>query len=356
MSSPAAPEKPRSAPWGEKPFSLLGTAALFLEGRRLLITLGIAGGLIAILIVSVLPRKYTARAMFIAESGSDSQLAALSGLAGQFGIPLGNASDGPSPEFYEALATSAVILAPIAAESFARTADSAEPEVPLTDLLRARGRTEERRRERAIEKLQDRVSATHNRRTGIIALRVRTRWPGVSDRVATRILEQLNDFNLNTRQSRASAEREFAEERVAEARQRLREAESELLRFTERNRSVRESPTLTLEFDRREREVTLAQQVLGSLEPSLEDARLREVKDTPVITVLQRPTGLSGPDPRGRIKYGIFGGIVGLLLATIILPARQALRGASAEADPEAQRFFRALDEIRRGLLRRSRS
>lgn len=351
-STPSQPTADRGT-WNERPFSLLGAAALLLEGRRVLIGLGLAGGLIAVLIVSLLPRKYTARAMFIAEQGNESDLAGLAGLAGQFGIPIANSSSGPSPEFYEALATSPVILAPIAAESV--TVDGAGADrLPLVELLRARGDTEERRRERATEKLQEIVSATHNRRTGVIALRVRTKWPRASEQIAARILERLNDFNLNTRQSRARAERIFVEARTAEAKQRLRAAEEELLRFTVRNRSVGESPTLTLEKERRERELLLAQQVLGSLEPMLEEARLREVKDTPVITILQRPTVLSVADPRGRVKFGLFGGILGVLLGLLILPVRRALSEARDEDDPEARRFFRALDEARRGLFRRS--
>jgi len=346
---------PTRAPWGEKPFSLLGTVALYLEGWRMIVMLGLLGGLTAIAIVTLLPRKYSARAMFMAESGSESEMGALAGIAGQFGIPLGSGNSGPSPEFYQALATSSVILMPIAAESTVVSRESGASAVPLVDLLRARGGTPTRRVERATEKLQKAVTANYNRRTGVISLNVRTRWPQVSDHVASRILEQLNEFNLHTRQSRARAERTFAEQRVAEARGRLRAAEEELRRFMESNRSVRESPMLSLEVERRERELSLAQQVLGSLEPSLEDARLREVKDTPVITVLQAPTVLSVADPRGRIKFGLFGGIVGLLLAAVIIPVRHALREAGSEADPEARRFFRALEDLRRTLRLRSR-
>lgn len=350
-----APTPPRQLPWGEKPFSLLGTAALFLEGRRLLIALAVTGGLVAVLIVSLLPRKYTARAMFIPEQESESALGGLAGLAGQFGIAVPGSNAGPSPEFYEALATSPVILGPIAAQAYHTTRDTAGVAVPLVDLLKARGGTPERRRERATEKLQDAVTATHNRRTGVIALRVKTKWPAVSERIATEILDRLNDFNLNTRQSRARAERQFAEERTAEARERLRVAEEELLRFTERNRSVRESPTLSLESERRRREVQLAQQVLGALEPTLEDSRLREVKDTPVITVLQRPTVMSVADPRGRVKYGAFGAVLGLLLALLVIPVRHSLREARAEPDPEAQRFFSAVDDLQSTFSRSRR-
>ncbi len=355
MTSPTSGASLTNTPRGQRPFSLLGAFALLLEGRRLVIALGFVGGVLAVGVRSLLPRTYTARAMFMANAGAETDLSALRGLAGQFGLPIGDASTGPSPEFYEALARSTVILRPIAAESVVVAAEQGAAAVPVVDILRVRGATAVRRVEKATEKLQRRVAATYDRRTGIISLRVRTRWPELSKEVGDRILRRVNDFNLVTRQSRARAERVFAEGRVAEARVRLRAAEDSLLHFAERNRSVAESPILSLEQQRRAREVTLAQQVLASLEPSLEEARLREVKDTPVITILQAPTLLSVPDPRGRIKFGIFGGVVGLLVALVLLPARQALREAQGAPDAEAQRFFRAVAEMR-GWLRRGRS
>jgi len=46
---------------------------------------------------------------------------------------------------------------------------------------------------------------------------------------------------------------------------------------------------------------------------------------------------------------------VGLLLAAVIIPVRHALREAGGEADPEARRFFKALEDLRRSLRLRSR-
>ena len=330
--------------------ALYHVAALILESRRALVLLGLAGALAAALITTLLGTRFSAVASFMPQSGGDTDLSALMGIAGQFGVPLRTGSSAPSPELYAALVTSPMVLEPISRELFSRDTMGAAPE-SLAVLLRIRTRAPRRRQEKVVEKLQDVVTTSVDRRTGVIGLRVRTRYAAVSDRIAERILEELNAFNLHRRQSQARAEREFAERRAVEARAQLTTAENAARDFAMRNRVVSESPSLRLEVDRLEREVNLRQQLLMTTEQSLESARIREVQDTPVLTVLQEPLTRSVPDPRGRIKWTILGGILGLLVAAILIPARAVLASSREAQTPEAARFRAALEATRRHLL-----
>jgi uncharacterized protein involved in exopolysaccharide biosynthesis len=247
--------------------------------------------------------------------------------------------------------SSPVVLDVIADESFARDTAAGTVAEPLADLFRVRGKSAIRRHEKVIEKLQKNVSASVNRRTGVIGMRVRTRWPAVSERIAERILEELNTFNLHKRQSQAKSERIFAESRANEARQLLEAAENAARDFALRNRVVSESPALRLEADRLKRVVDLRQQMLMSSEQALESARLREVQDTPVITVFQEPLVRSVPDPRGRVKWLILGGILGLLAATVVIPLRSMLRSSKDTRSAEEARFRSAMYETKQELL-----
>jgi len=91
----------------------------------------------------------------------------------------------------------------------------------------------------------------------------------------------------DTRQSQAAAERGFTEERMAEAQEELRAAENELQRFLQNNRQFQNSPELVFQHDRLQRRVAMRQQVYTSLVQSYEQARIDEVPNTPVITVVE---------------------------------------------------------------------
>jgi uncharacterized protein involved in exopolysaccharide biosynthesis len=273
------------------------------------------------------------------------------GIAGQFGIPLRSGSSAPSPELYAALLSSPVVLDSIAHESFQRVSGSG-PRESLAVLFDVERDDAKRQHEKVIAVLQECISASPNRRTGVIALRVRTRWPDLSQRIAERLLEELNSFNLTKRQSQAKAERVFAEKRAVEARATLRDAEEALRLFAMRNR-VQGSPTLALEAERLGRVVSLRQQLLGSIEQSLEAAKLREVQDTPVISVFQQPMVMSIPDPRGWVKFALLGAFAGLMLAAIYIPLRLFLRSSDVDSSEEAVRFRAALASSKRSPLGR---
>lgn len=333
--------------------TLLRLAAVYVTGWRKLVVTSLIGGLLAVSITLIRGPWYTATATFVPETGNDPDLSSLAGLAGQLGVAVSGRS-APSPDFYAELAKSPVILRPIAADTF-RTSAGTAPRT-LTELLRPRGSTAERRLERATEKLSDLTAAEVSRRTGMISLTVRTHWRDVSISIAQRILQRLNDFNLRTRQSRGKAERAFAETQVDDARARLRAAEDAQRTFSVENRSIAGSPTLQLEYQRLAREVSLRQQLVMSLEESFEKARLREIQDTPVITILQQPMALSIPDSRGVVKYGVLGMMLGLMLSGGYLLVHALTSEARTRNDPDAEVFYAALERARRdvrGLLRR---
>lgn len=351
MTQTSNPSTHAAAPDESASSAILHAGALLLESRRLLVALALFGSLTAIVTITIIGPRYSATASFMPQAGGDSDLSALMGIAGQFGVPLRGASSTPSPELYAALVTSPVVLDPIARESFATDTSPGSSRQSLAELFDETHRDPRREHEKVIEELQENVAASVNRRTGVIGLRVRTRWPAVSQRIAERILEELNSFNLQKRQSQAKAERVFAEGRAAEARADLTIAENAARDFAMRNRVVSVSPTLRLEADRLDREVDHRQQMWSAAVQSLESARLREVQDTPVITVFQEPMVLSIPDARGRVKWMILGAILGLLAAAFVIPLRAFVGGSRDLRTAEAARFRAAVEATKRQVL-----
>jgi len=136
-------------------------------------------------------------------------------------------------------------------------------------------------------------------RTGTVRLSVTTPYAALALRVNQRLLEAAEPVQSRQRQSQAAAERRFTEQRLDEVKQELSHAEDKLQAFLQRNRDYRDSPQLSFEQDRLAREVARQQQLYTSLSQAYEQAKIEEVRDTPVFTVVERPDLPIRPDHVG---------------------------------------------------------
>jgi uncharacterized protein involved in exopolysaccharide biosynthesis len=309
--------------------SLLTIAAALIRAWRLLFVAVCFGGGSALVYASFRQETYTSVTSFIAQSGGDGDLGALRSLAGQFGLPLGGANAGPSADFYAGLVSSDVVLDSIVADSIPR---ASEGFMAIEELLTGSKTASDRRTERAREKSRKAVRASLDRRTNVVTVRVRTTSREGSLRISELLLARVNEVNLRMRQTRARDERRFMEERTQTARVALLVAENDLQAFMERNRDYG-TPRLKFGFERLNRAVSLRQQLLATLEQALEDARLREVRDVPVITVLQPPSSLIRPDPQGRLTALVLGVLISLLFGGAFVIVRLFLERRFARDD-----------------------
>jgi len=304
--------------------TVIWLAAVLLRGRGVLLRAIAVGALLGVGIALLQRPLFTSSFSFLPQANQDaSRAAGLASLAGQFGINIGAfGGNQDPPQLYADLVTTRGVLAPIAVDSF--TPAPKEPAVALPRFLKIGGNDSALVLDKTLRVLRrDVISTTVAlRTTGMITVNVRTRSPYVSLAIAQRLLTGLNAFNLVTRQSQARAERKFAEGRYAQAESELRTAENTLQSFLTSNRQYQNSPQLSFEKDRLQRDVTLRQQVVTTLAQQLEDARIREVRDTPVISVIEAPTLAAKPDSRGRIlivALGMMGGFaIGVLLVLLL--------------------------------------
>src|SRR5690606_6763143 len=144
-------------------------------------------------------------------------------------------------------------------------------------------------------------------------------WQELAVALNRRLLELIDDFNRRKQQSQARAEREFVEARLADAQRELEEAEGRLSDFLSRNRRIDGSPELNFEMLSLERRVEVKQQIYVSLARSYEMARIAEVRESPVITVVEPPEGSATPVGSGLVLNVaialVFGGFIGVLFA-----------------------------------------
>jgi uncharacterized protein involved in exopolysaccharide biosynthesis len=225
-----------------------------------------------------------------------------------------------SPDFFaEVLDSREILRATLESEFPDPRATSARDRSTLVDILRLKGRSPEDRLQKAERKLAKRSDVNVDRRTGIVSLKVEMPSPELAAAVANRMVELLNRFNLERRQSQSKEERRFAEERLATAERELRAAEQAHLAFLQRNRAYSESPLLNFEASRLSREVQVKQEVFLTLTKSYEQARIAEVRDTPVLTVIDSavpPTLRTRPRRTlGTIVAGLLAGLAGVAAA-----------------------------------------
>lgn len=343
-----------SDPLGEFTFDreaigLLGIVNALLRHWRLLVILPLVVGTIMVAIAFAAGTRYTSTAMFSVESVSQPG-SPLSGLASQFGVALpGQGSE--TPGFYVKLLDTEDVLRPVTIREFG---DERGGTAPLADVLEVEGSTAASRDFATIQALREAMSVDADRETGLVRVHVRTRRAALSREIAAATIEELNRFNLGRRQSRAAAERRFAEQRYTEAKTQLTAAEDALKRFLQRNRRYEDSPDLMFQHDQLQREVLMRQQVYTSVAELLERARVDEVRNIPVITVVQQPTLPVWPDRRYLALRLVGGALIGVLIALVVIWMREFGRYQRAHETPEYREFVTTRDRLFRWRRRDS--
>jgi uncharacterized protein involved in exopolysaccharide biosynthesis len=169
-----------------------------------------------------------------------------------------------------------------------------------------------------VDVLKGQVEESSNSKTGIISIKVHARTPEMAVQIAQNLLDEVNKFNLNRRQAQAGAERGFVEKRLADAQIELRQAEENLQSFLTENREFRSSPSLQLEFDRLNRTVTMRQGLYNGLAQAYETAKIEEVRDLPLITIIEPPELPLAADKHGGLRKTLIGVAFGIAIGIFL--------------------------------------
>ena len=317
------PRIPRSAPDPES----VGTYLTMLRKHtRLIIALPLGLAVVAFGLSIARPRNYAAHAAFLASepSSMSGSIGALSSVASQLGIPALSAvaasSAGLSTQFYGDLLTSNALLHEVVTTRYDASAVSVNGGKPfagtLVEYIDPSAKTRVDRELAAMSSFsRGMLGVAVDRTTGIVRIDVRTKNRQLSELVARRLLDLVNEFNLRRRQSQAGAEREFTARRARAALDTLRSAESALADFRTTNIDFSRSPRLATRESELQRRVSLAQQIYTTVAQRYEIANIEAVRNTPVITVIDAPEGLVEARPRYTRQIVFVAFIAGLVIA-----------------------------------------
>lgn len=316
--------------------------------HRLILVTALGCALVTAIVVLILRPRYTALTTFVPEATKESSLSSsLGGLATQFG--LGTQVATPySPDFMaDVLRSRGIREAVLTTEFPVPRGGARKANRPLLEILEVEGDTPARRLEEALESLADATSLSPDRRTGVLSLKVTLRDPNLAAQVANRMVEELNKFNVERRRSQSGEERIFTERRLQELRKELADAEDELVRFLQRNRQFSEFSVASVGARSLERKVQMKQEVLATMSRSYEEARINEVRDTPVLTVIDRaepPAWKSFPKRTISVLVAL---VVGAVLGIGLAYLAEARRRVRPETRADYREFLAAVGEVR---------
>lgn len=122
--------------------------------------------------------------------------------------------------------------------------------------------------------------------SGLIVISVLMEEPQLAADIVNFISNYIKEYVGNIMLAYSSTHREFIEERLLYSKKELSSSEEELKEFSEKNPFAVDTPELQLQRGRLLRNMEVNQQVYITLRQQYEMARINELKETPVINIL----------------------------------------------------------------------
>lgn len=273
---------------------------------------------ISIIYVFVAPPIFTSYVTILPtyESEQTAQLSYLRNLAGQFGItqmPVKNVS-----ELFPDIIKSRKLIYSVLQKRFYFQDDS----LSLLDILKIQDGDLNSRLFFGYESLIKSISLSRDVRSNITKLEVSSKFPKLAADIATSIVEELDSYNRNQRTTKARENRGFIERRLTVTEDSLRTADYKLKEFRERNKGGFEnSPELQMVFGQLMRELKKWEEIYYTLVSEYEIAKIQEIRDTPIINVLDEaivPVKKSAPKRAFIVMLSLIIGVnIGIILSFI---------------------------------------
>ncbi len=286
--SKGAESEEKSFPWTEV------IPAVWSRRKKIAIFVA-AATLLAVGITFLVSPLYTAETSILPELMKEKALglSGISSLAEASGLNVGEA---PVSKLYPVIVKSDRILQAVLSHKYTTRAYSQT--VTLTEYWRSDVGNENEQLDRALSRLRQRMEVTFDARLGTVNLAVIMEEPQLAADVANQITADLDDYTRTKRKTNATLQREFIEARMKEVQEALERSELALKDFRAGNRRIADSPQLTLVEGRLSRDVQINSTVFIELKKQLEVAKIEEIKNIPIINVLdpaRPPVAKSSP-------------------------------------------------------------
>ena len=256
--------------------------------KQLLIINGAVAVLTILILVLIIRPSYTSNISILPDYGASAASSSLSGIAS-----LVTGATGATPTgIYQNLLTNETVIGPVLLKK--RKTNAFKDSVTLIEYFgfsSINPSLPEETRQRlqflkAFNKFQDNVLLTNiDVLTNILKVSITLPESQLSADVVNDVVRSLETYVLTKRQSNARSQKLYLEKRLIEVTDSLTAAENQLKFFQLQNRVIDQSPELLLEQARLQRNIDLMQAVFSQLTQQLEQAKLDEIRDTPILNV-----------------------------------------------------------------------
>ena len=279
--------------------------------RRKLIAIftGVAT-LLGIVISLLLPLKFISTATILPDADKSKMPGGISDLASLAGLNVGGGDN--LTRLYPAIIKSEAVLRPVIYCKFlsAKKNDSLD----LIGLWELKDENPAFNYQRAYSALSMALDVAMETKTQIITLKLEESEPQLTADIVNQVIKELDRFIRTKRNTTASEQRKFIEGRLAEVKQDLSKSEDRLKEFREKNRVIISSPQLMLEQERYIRDVNINSALYTELRKQFELIKIEEVKNVPIINVMDRATAAAKKSSPKRsiivLTFFFFGGAI----------------------------------------------
>lgn len=138
--------------------------------------------------------------------------------------------------------------------------------------------------------LANSISFSEDRRTQLNQLSIEIKNdPSLSEQIVRKMYNSILSYSNEIVNTKASEKKDFISERLLIISDQLRKDEEKLLSFMEKNKNINFSPSLTLQKDRLQRNISLNEQLFFTLSDQLELAKINEKDNTSSFFLLDSP-------------------------------------------------------------------
>jgi len=281
---------------------------------RALIAFPFVAAIAGVILSFVVPSKYESVSIFSpAEDLSQSLPGNLAAIAAQFGIT--PPSSGYSVYYFAQVLNSRAVLGRVAVDTLTVAGSSA----PVSAVLGTADVSESDRLDETIKEVDKAIHIRTDDQADLVTLTVTAPSPQLAEALATSILDALDSVTTASLRRGGSAERRFAQAQSDSAREALRRSEDQLRDFYMSNRTIATSPSLQAEEARLRRQIQIQQDLYLALINQAEAAKLREVRNTPAIALIQPPQASSERAWPKAAAWALFAAIGTFVIAAMWL-------------------------------------
>ena len=273
------PDEPSSQP-GLDPAEVLG---IIWAKRKIIVGLSFAVSLLTLGILFLFPNYYRAVSTILPET-EKSKLSALGQFADIANLAGVNIPGSEIAKLYPTIVTSETVLRNVIYKEY-QTKKFPQP-VNLVKFWEIDKKDRGEEFEAAYTKLRSSLDASFDIKSSLVTVTLDMTDPQLAANVLNTIVGELDKFMRTKRTTNAQEQRKWVEVRLEEVAEDLRKAEEWLKEFREKNRRVSDSPELLLEQERLSRAVQINSTLFIELKKQYELAKIEEIKNIPIINVL----------------------------------------------------------------------